>query len=89
MAYPSTETQSIRQSISALYGSIEHIDALLKRYNALGGVGFFKQYLSDAQNDPTTDIAIDDFVTAMALLETLQEWIDTDFRRDVLVKMRL
>jgi hypothetical protein len=77
MAQPSTETNIIRQEITALLNSIEPVHGIVERYNHLGGKAFFAEHLEDAQKEPLTDITADEFVTAVYALEQLQAYLTT------------
>lgn len=80
MAQPSTITNNIRDNVTDILAALEQVSPTVEKYVDLGGNDFVKQYLLDEQGQPTTDITVDEFVTAMANLQELQAWLNAGHR---------
>lgn len=80
MAQASTTVVQIRQGITTLLTALETVPALNNKYVDLGGRDFVKEYLLDANNEPITDVTVDEFVTGIANLQELLAWLDAGHR---------
>lgn len=80
MAQASTTVVQIRQGVTALLSALETVPALNNKYVDLGGQDFVKQYLLDENNNPVTDVTVDEFVTGVANLQELAAWLDAGHR---------
>jgi hypothetical protein len=78
MAQPSTITNEIRRDLTKVLDALVLLDSINDKYVWLGGQPFFEAYLEDAQGDPTTDITTAEFVTAIASVQTMLTWLDTN-----------
>lgn len=80
MAQASTTVVQIRQGITTLLTALETVPSLNNKYVDLGGQDFVKEYLLGANEEPVTDVTVDEFVTGIANLQELLAWLDAGHR---------